>query len=110
MVWWCHWSVVSLPAWPTAALALDPPADSEDESASGEEGEEDTLLQTAGSILGKSSRLPKGTVDIKRMKNANRAKPAQAVIQSLHFHPHANVLLTAGFHKSLDFFQVQPLL
>ena len=110
MVWWCHWSVVSLPAWPAAVLALDPPADSEDESASGEEGEEDTLLQTAGSILGKSSRLPKGTVDIKRMKNANRAKPAQAVIQSLHFHPHANVLLTAGFHKSLDFFQVPPLL
>ena len=87
-----------------------PFAGSEDDSSSAEEDEEDALLQTAGKVLGRSSRLPKGVVDIKRMKNANRAKPAQAVVQSLQFHPHANVLLTAGFHKSLDFFQVHTML
>ena len=89
-------------------LPLDFLTDSESGSSSEEEGE-DAILQTAGKVLGRSSRLPKGTVDIKRMKNANRAKPAPAVIQSLQFHPHANVLLTAGFHKSLDFFQVRPI-
>ena len=107
----CHHSGCSpAPALPASCPGSLPSAGSEDDSSSGEEGEEDALLQTAGSVLGRSSRLPKGVVDIKRMKNANRAKPAQAVIQSLQFHPHANVLLTAGFHKSLDFFQVRAIL
>ena len=92
-------------------MSLAPLADSEGDSGSEEaEDEEGALLQTAGKVLGRSTRLPKGIVDIKRLKNANQAKPAQAVVQSLQFHPHANVLLTAGFHKSLDFFQVQTML
>lgn len=43
---------------------------------------------------------------MQRMKNANHSKPAEAVIQSVEFHPSASVLLTAGFHKTLDLFQV----
>ena len=50
--------------------------------------------------------LPKGTIDLKRMKDANSAKRAQAVVRSVEFHPTANVLLTAGYHKTVDLFQV----
>ena len=41
------------------------------------------------------------------MKNGNYGKPAEAVVKSVEFHPSANVLLTAGFHKTLDLFQVR---
>ena len=50
--------------------------------------------------------LPKGTIDLKRMKDANSVKRAQAVVRSVEFHPTASVLLTAGYHKTVDLFQV----
>ena len=60
-----------------------------------------------GNLLAASvERLPKGFIDIKRMTDANRAKRAEAVVRAVEFHPTANVLLTAGYHKTLDLFQV----
>lgn len=65
------------------------------------------ILQRTGDLLKpRSSQLPKGTLDLKRMKDANRAKRAEAVVQALEFHPMANVILVAGFHKTVDLFQV----
>ena len=80
--------------------------DSESDSESEGDSEGDNLEDTARRYLKRSSKLPKGMIDIKRMRDANFAKPAAGVIQSLQFHPSSNVLLTAGFHKTIDIFQV----
>jgi U3 small nucleolar RNA-associated protein 18 len=40
------------------------------------------------------------------MKDVNSAKRAQAAVKSVEFHPTASVALTAGWHKTLDLFQV----
>ena len=81
-------------------------AESESESASSEE-EDGGLLQRTGDLLKlRSDQLPRGTLDLKRMKDANRVKRAESVVRALEFHPTANVVLVAGFHKTLDLFQV----
>ena len=79
---------------------------SETDSEVEEEDNEIGILQRTGDLLARSERLPKGVIDLKRMKDANSAKRAQAVVKSVEFHPTANVILTAGYHKTLDLFQV----
>lgn len=77
--------------------------DSESDSSDEEEG----LLQRTGDLLKvRSEHLPKSTLDLKRMKDANCAKRAEAVVRAIEFHPTANVILVAGYHKTLDLFQV----
>ena len=84
----------------------DTDSESERGSDSDEEEGEDILKRT-GNILARSvETLPKGTIDLKRMKDANSVKRAQAVVRSVEFHPTASVLLTAGYHKTVDLFQV----
>lgn len=75
-------------------------------SDSEEEGGGDILKRTGNLLATSLERLPKGTIDLKRMKDANSAKRAQAVVSSVEFHPTASVLLTAGYHKTVDLFQV----
>ena len=87
----------------------EPCDDTESESERGtDSGEEDgDILKRTGNLLSQSvDSLPKGTIDLKRMKDANSAKRAQAVVRSVEFHPTASVLLTAGYHKTVDLFQV----
>ena len=82
------------------------PKDSDSESES-EEEEEKGLLQRTGNLLaGAVERLPGGAIDVRRMKDANSAKRAQAVVRAVEFHPSSSVILTAGYHKTLDLFQV----
>lgn len=57
-----------------------------------EEGEEEeALFQSSTNLISGSSAasatLPSGHLDIKRVKDANIAAPASAVIQSIGFHP-----------------------
>ena len=82
--------------------------DSDSESGSeSEEEEEKELLQRTGNLLaGTVERLPGGSIDVRRMKDANSAKRAQAVVRAVEFHPSSSVILTAGYHKTLDLFQV----
>lgn len=40
------------------------------------------------------------------MKDANSSKRAEAVVRAAEFHPSSNVVLVAGYHKTLDLFQV----
>ena len=82
--------------------------DSDSESSDGDEGEDGGILQRTGDLikLHRSDRLPRGTLDLKQMKDANRAKRAEAVVQALEFHPTASVVLVGGYHKTLDLFQV----
>lgn len=72
-----------------------------------EDEEEDLILQRAGNLLTKkANNLPHGILDIKRIKDANIEKPSNATLQCVEFHPSAKVLLTAGFNKTLDLFQI----
>ena len=72
-----------------------------------EEEEEEGLLQRTGNLLaGTVEKLPGGSLDVRRMRDANSAKRAEAVVRAVEFHPSSSVLLTAGYHKTLDLFQV----
>lgn len=64
-------------------------------------------MQRAGDLLAKSTeQLPKGILDVKRVKDANSAKRAAAMVRALEFHPSASVVLVGGYNKTLDLFQV----
>lgn len=77
------------------------------DSESDDDEEENSVLRRAGTLLtGKSDFLPQGFLDIARVKDANTDKPSNATLQSIEFHPSAKVLLTAGFNKTLDLFQI----
>lgn len=78
-------------------------SDTEFDSSDEEEG----MLQRTGDLLKvHSEHLPKDTLEVKRMTDANSAKRAAAVVRAVEFHPTANVILVAGYHKTLDLFQV----
>lgn len=78
---------------------------SDTDSDSGDE--EEGMLQRTGDLLkAHSEHLPKGILDLKRMKDANSTKRAEAVVRAVEFHPTSNVILVAGYHKTLDLFQV----
>ncbi len=79
--------------------------DSSQSESSDEEDEQ--LLQKTGNFLSRSvERVPKDVLAISRLKDANHCKRAQSVVRAVEFHPTASVLLSAGFNKTLDLFQV----
>lgn len=67
------------------------------------------LLLRAGRLRasGASSagRLPPGTVDATRLRDANHSEPTRAAVQSVDFHPSGQVLLAAGLDRHLRLFQ-----
>ena len=67
--------------------------------------EADTLLASAGRLLARPAQLPHGRIETTRLRDANIAEPSKAVVQSIEFHPHDQVLMTAGMDKRLRFFQ-----
>ncbi|KAJ2797924.1 U3 snoRNP protein, partial [Coemansia helicoidea] len=84
------------PKWAAAAAA---------DEAAGKIGHE--LLSTSASLVARThSALPATTLNIARVRNANRAAESQAVVQSIQFHPTSAVLLTAGLDKTLRLFEV----
>ncbi|XP_048589194.1 U3 small nucleolar RNA-associated protein 18 homolog isoform X2 [Nematostella vectensis] len=80
--------------------------DSEGDGSTDDDDDDEILARTGRNLATQSERLPKGLLSIKRVKDANAAKPANVTVQSLEFHPSAKVLLTAGLNKTLDIFQV----
>lgn len=92
------------PEWAKGPLKRHRSGSSDDSDSS---DEETGILQRAGDLLTKSSdQLSKGILDLKKMKDANAAKRAEAVVQALQFHPSASVVLVGGYNKTLDLFQV----
>lgn len=65
----------------------------------------DVLASTAP-LLGQSSALPRDIISVTRQRDANYEEPSKAVVQSVHFHPSGQLLLTAGFDQKLRLFQV----
>lgn len=64
------------------------------------------LLSNAELVVKGKSRLPRGLIEISRMRDANVEEPSNAVVRSVEFHRNAQILLTAGFDKRLKFFQI----
>ena len=69
------------------------------------------LLTRAGGLLGPTRgglghRLPPGTIETSRMKDANQHDPHDSVVRSVEFHPGGQLLLTAGLDKRIRLFQV----
>lgn len=81
-------------------------------SATDESEEEDIndLLTSTGGILGKPkvASLPKGTLSIERLRDANISARSEGVIKSVQFHPSPQlpVMLTAGDDRRLKLFNV----
>lgn len=89
--------VLPAPAWADITKAKN----------TGEEEEEERLMKSGAKLL--SSRpdsLPKGVINIKRLKDLNIQKPSNATITNLKFHPTAKIALTASLNKNLNIFQV----
>ncbi|GJJ70368.1 U3 small nucleolar RNA-associated protein 18 [Entomortierella parvispora] len=85
-------------------------ADSDSDYSDEEEQHEDTsILMTSMGFLEKSTKLrtlSSESISVTRVKNANQMAYSQAVIQSVEFHPNSQMLLTAGFDRTLRLFQV----
>eukprot|EP00471_Norrisiella_sphaerica_P005972 CAMPEP_0184487928 /NCGR_PEP_ID=MMETSP0113_2-20130426/10420_1 /TAXON_ID=91329 /ORGANISM="Norrisiella sphaerica, Strain BC52" /LENGTH=514 /DNA_ID=CAMNT_0026870365 /DNA_START=245 /DNA_END=1789 /DNA_ORIENTATION=- len=80
------------------------------------EKEEDLILQRSSGMLVSgiagnprklsSSALSAKEINVTRMKDANIEAPSEAVVRSTRFHPNGQVLMTAGFDKTVRLFQI----
>ncbi|KAK3842702.1 MAG: WD40-repeat-containing domain protein [Linnemannia gamsii] len=85
--------------------AIDSDSDYSDE----EEQQEDNIMMSSKGFLEKSPRLrvlSSESILVTRVKNANQMAPSKSVIQSVEFHPNSQMLLTAGFDRTLRLFQI----
>lgn len=71
-----------------------------DQSATGK------LLTQQGGLLGDGGLLAPGELETSRLRDANAADAAEAVVRCLEYHPNGQLLLTAGLDKRLRFFAV----
>ncbi|XP_038057901.1 U3 small nucleolar RNA-associated protein 18 homolog [Patiria miniata] len=97
--------VGSTPSWAQLQSDKQRRSDSEDESG-GEEDEADRFLRRTGDYLTASESLPKGSLNIRKVTNANKEQYTKGKLSALEFHPTSQVLLTAGEDQSLHIFQV----
>ncbi|KAF9210218.1 U3 snoRNP protein [Podila verticillata] len=85
--------------------------DSDSEYSDEEEQQDDnstlSLLMSSKGFLEKKLRiLSSESISVTRVKNANQMAYSKAVVQSVEFHPNSQMLLTAGFDRTLRLFQV----
>ncbi len=67
------------------------------------------LLRQAGGLLagrGRGGLLGAGAIEMSRLRDANHNGGGEAVVQSLEWHPNAQLMMTAGLDKKLRLFQV----
>uniref|UniRef100_A0A6I8REP8 U3 small nucleolar RNA-associated protein 18 homolog n=1 Tax=Xenopus tropicalis TaxID=8364 RepID=A0A6I8REP8_XENTR len=76
----------------------------EDEES--EEENDDNLLSKTGNLLSQSSYLSKGVIQIRKCINANHERLSRVPLTTVQFHPLAQVVMTAGFDRSVSLFQV----
>jgi len=84
-------------------------ADSDSEYSDEEEQQEDNSLLTRvkGYIEKTKLRiLSPESISVTRVKNANQMGYSKSVVQSVEFHPNSQMLLTAGFDRTLRLFQI----
>ncbi|KAG0261870.1 U3 small nucleolar RNA-associated protein 18 [Mortierella polycephala] len=85
-------------------------ADSDSEYSDEEQEQEDnSLVMSSKGFLEKSTKLrilSPESISVTRVKNANQLGYSKSVVQSVEFHPNSQMLLTAGFDRTLRLFQV----
>lgn len=87
------------------ANLAEPKAD--DDNPSDIDSDEEAILRTTEKTLDLSiGALPEGILEVQRAKDANQQSPSKAVVQSVEFHSNGQLLLTAGYDKTLRLFQV----
>ncbi|XP_046854395.1 U3 small nucleolar RNA-associated protein 18 homolog [Xenia sp. Carnegie-2017] len=90
--------IYGVPEWAKTTTKCNPNQDDD-------EGSE--ILQHAGNFLSKKSEyLPRGLIDIGKVKDANCSNKFDAVVKCLEFHPSSKILLVAGLNNKLSLFQV----
>ncbi|KAK9461042.1 WD40-repeat-containing domain protein [Lipomyces oligophaga] len=62
-----------------------------------------TAKYTAGRF---SKKLPSGSIDIARLRDANAQAISQSAVQSITFHPSLPLLMSAGFDRTLRIYNV----
>ena len=77
---------------------LTPGSDSEDEV--------DTLLLKKTKLTQSSSVLRPSYLSIYQLRDANKSFRPDAAMRCVEFHPFSQLLLSAGFHKTLDIYQI----
>ncbi|XP_042303492.1 U3 small nucleolar RNA-associated protein 18 homolog [Sceloporus undulatus] len=78
------------------------------EDDSEDEGDDDLLCKT-GNFLATSDSLPKGILQMKNCLHANNERQSDVRLSTVQFHPSAQVVMTAGFDRSLSLFQVDAI-
>ncbi|KAG9295388.1 hypothetical protein G9A89_013417 [Geosiphon pyriformis] len=83
-------------------------SESSDASEQQYSDEDIELLRQSHGFLQKEKPkfLPPEDLEVVRMRDANQKAYSQSVIQSISFHPNAQVLMTAGLDKTLRLFQI----
>lgn len=76
------------------------------DSDAADDYDDEAAFRTAGGLTQASSALAPGKINITRVRDANRAEPSKAVVQSVGWHPSGSILFTAGLDKKLRFFSV----
>ncbi|KAG8446373.1 hypothetical protein GDO86_013999 [Hymenochirus boettgeri] len=76
------------------------------EDSDSDEDYEDNLLSKTGNLLAESSFLPKGIIQVKKCLNANHERMSPLPLTTVQFHPLAQVIMTAGYDRSISLFQV----
>ncbi|KAF9934781.1 U3 snoRNP protein [Linnemannia zychae] len=88
------------------AGAMDSDSDYSDEE---QVQEDSSIIMSSKGFIEKSGRLralPSESIQVTRVKNANQMAPSNSVVQSVEFHPNSQMLLTAGFDRTLRLFQI----
>ncbi|XP_072259469.1 U3 small nucleolar RNA-associated protein 18 homolog isoform X2 [Pyxicephalus adspersus] len=94
-----------VPSWASTDKKRVSKEDDDDDDDS-EADEEDDLLRKTGNLLVKSTSLQKGILEMKKCLNANHERRSSGPLTTVQFHPSAQVVMTAGFDRSVSLFQV----
>ncbi|KAF9924478.1 U3 small nucleolar RNA-associated protein 18 [Mortierella alpina] len=92
----------------TTALGAGSDSEYSDEEAEHEDNTISLLMNSKGylELSTKLRILSSESLSVTRVKNANQMAYSKAVVQSVEFHPNSQMLLTAGFDRTLRLFQV----
>lgn len=75
-------------------------------SSDSERDELDEILSKKTKLTQRSSILSQNIISLTQLKDVNQHHKSDVAMRSVEFHPSSQLVLTAGFHKTLDIFQV----
>ncbi|KAI8869023.1 WD40 repeat-like protein [Ramicandelaber brevisporus] len=92
----------------TTSDAAGAGADNDEDEYADDEDYNLSVLSRTYNILdsARSSTLPATEINIARVRNGNQHGYTDGVIQSVDFHPSANVLMTSGLDKTVRLFEI----